>query len=334
MSLEAAARSLYDSGFVVLRVPPGEQDRHGAAVKAFRRYLKRVPEVPGFKRKRGGDVGAGSFGGLNMATSYYCPAAIYADELALIMVQPVMRALAARLGWPFFQALPDRLMWRTQRQAGHTFHRDHTEGARTESEVYFGGALNLDRPGSVPQRFCLVPGTHSFSARLAGTALTPLTAGDRAKYKAAEQMVDVPPGHMIVFCENIVHRVPGSGKTRPFAPQARKFFGCCLSSVDGVWCPENLSLHAAQRPLRHKGGKVAPAFPSLWLCNHPGKLSAFAARLHPAMQTTHTFKKGAKKGTTIPAPRREYVPAPAVGADYSGVLERSARRFKVTNLID
>jgi hypothetical protein len=59
------------------------------------------------------------------------------------------------------QQLFDRLSQRRKgdRISGESFHRDESKKAPA-GDIIFGGYINLDKPGSPPQFFSCVPGSH------------------------------------------------------------------------------------------------------------------------------------------------------------------------------
>ena len=262
-------------------------------------YLQHIPELKA-PAPPDADVGPGSFGAINFASAFHAPVAETVDRAYLQTAMPLLAALAAELGHSSYQPLPDRLAKRTNRQPPESYHRDQSGGVTDERDVLLGGFVNLNRDAT--QSFVCVPGTHRLRSTRDGRAFSKLTEEEVKVCKRKEVTVAVPPGHAIVFFENIVHRVSGA---KPTEPLLRKFVAVRLTSSNEPLYPENVERAQRQAPLVIKGGFVAPCYPTLYRVNFFGKLLDFASRLVPRMLEEVTRQDCKAHNGTYLIPRRE-----------------------------
>ncbi|KAL3896226.1 MAG: hypothetical protein SGPRY_013317 [Prymnesium sp.] len=298
---------LLHNGYLLVRIDPALHHTHH---KLFVEYLENIPEMPGFKIGEDDDVGAGSFGAINFASAYHCPAATRMDMDLTSALRGILKSLGLELRKSFLQCLPDRLFYRTKAQNAESYHRDNTYGASPTDSV-LGSIYNLNH--DVNQSFVCVPGEFS---QISG----PLVE----KYKEAEVDITIPPSHVLLFFENIVHRVTGR---KPCKPLFRKATGFMLSKWPRRWCPENKALVDEQGALHFKGGLIAPLYPKLWKVNWPMKAAAYCSRLIPELRSVHTYNSGKRKGQTFDFPL-EYPPnLTSLGKRYR-MDESSLSRFE------
>lgn len=89
-----------------------------------------------------------------------------------------------------------------------TWHRDISNMKNnniigSNDDLIFGGWVNLD--DNHTQQFSCVPCTHDNI--LSGTGFTRLSKDDALKYKSIKEKINVPPNHLIIFNEKIIHQV-------------------------------------------------------------------------------------------------------------------------------
>jgi len=99
----------------------------------------------------------------------------------------------------------DRVMFRRKGDTptAESVHRDEAATAK-EGDLIFGGWLNLDK---TDQKLLCCPGTHlEVGGQNKGFAKIK-DAKEIEKYRELMRSVRVPPGHLLVFYENIVHEV-------------------------------------------------------------------------------------------------------------------------------
>lgn len=310
--------ALKRNGYLLLNVEHHkvEEDR-----KLFYGYISNIPEFRKDNELHTGDIGAGRFGALNFASAYHAPVCVSCDNHVYEVAQPTLIALAKDLGLRHIQLVPDRLCYRTQAQPAESYHYDATYGAEKD-DCFLGTIYNLNE--NFTQVFTCVPGSHKLEADLKGGEYT--KQEKKLEYKQKEKVIHIPPYHALVFFENIVHRVSGG---KPAQPILRKFVGFRLTNADTEWfASQNGPLLATQGALFHKGGKIAPMYPRLYLANHVDKLIQFANRLKPEMLTDYTYKSGKRKGVTIRIPKQPPPSLQELGAMY----DNTENRFKLQKI--
>jgi len=81
-----------------------------------------------------------------------------------------------------------------------SWHRDQSPG----SDIVLGGWVNLDLEGGTQYLSC-VPGTHGSIGTRHG--FRPLTPEEKTEAESNKVKVTIPPGHWVVFHQNLVHEV-------------------------------------------------------------------------------------------------------------------------------
>lgn len=312
-----SAKKLLTDGYLMVELAP-ESVSTGRTL-----FLKYITDIPEVKRDVtfDGDIGAGSFGALNYASSYHNEASVYIDEFVADTMEPILTTAASLQGLSKWSVLPDRLCYRTKKQPPETWHSDHTAGATSTEDLFFGTIVNLNEKQS--QIFTCVPGSHTLGARLEGGEYTPVDKAKLAEYKANAVTLTIPPNHALLFFENIIHRVSGK---KPKTPLLRKYVAFRLSDDATQWNPSNINRMATQSALAHKGGEVAPMYPNLWWVNWADKLEAYSERLIPAVLTQATYKSGKKRGRTITLPHKIPVDLQTLGCKYV-MSDSASKRF-------
>lgn len=187
------------------------------------------------------------------------------------------------------QTITDRMMYRLKgmKPVAEAWHRDVMETNEKKLKVtkgdmildddeVYGGWINLD---SVPQYFSCIPGSHldiiqkrirSGFDTLEGTFFRKLEkANPRAskaeimkmvrpilnKVSAHRQRFEVPPGHMIIFPQYIIHEVVAN---RAEYDMMRQFTGWRLTRSENALYPKELFIEQAIIPL--PGGMIPPMY--------------------------------------------------------------------------
>jgi hypothetical protein len=98
----------------------------------------------------------------------------------------------------------DRMMIRPINAAptAELWHRDITPNL-PKDDLMFGGWINFD---STSQYFSCVPGTHN-DEKDETSGFTKLNDKNFESYKKQKKLIDVKPGHILIFYQNIVHEV-------------------------------------------------------------------------------------------------------------------------------
>eukprot|EP00966_Prymnesium_polylepis_P324572 7380605-Prymnesium_polylepis.1 len=147
----------------------------------------------------------GGFGALANPSSFHHPWVRKMREMLMceILDNDVLPVEGRNLEQVF-----DRVMFRRKgdKPTAESVHRDEAVTAK-EGDLIFGGWLNLDK---TDQKLLCCPGTHlEVGGQNKGFAKIKDTE-EIKKYQELMRNVSVPPGHLLVFYENIVHEVASS----------------------------------------------------------------------------------------------------------------------------
>ncbi len=174
-------------------------------------------------------------------------------------------------------------------------HRDAPDNADDfEDDDIFGGWMNTS------------PHTQYFSCVLKSHVRTDPTQvaigfakipkDKHAALKAASTLVAVPPGHILLFNENIIHQVLGR-KFKHAIMRIHMGFAVTDRIRPMVTDIKELLETGAVVPL--KSGQVPPTYPKLWWTNWFGKLIEFSAGIQNEQcketVTRHSTVKGCKR---------------------------------------
>jgi hypothetical protein len=305
-----AAKFLAENGFVVLR-PPGHillmsnyRDRFINAVLAFPEFRRDVPVLNKTRHyTRGG------FGALGCASSFHNP---FARELRVEMhtvVYHLFRELIAADSLSpnkYFAQVIDRMMIREAGVAAFAedWHRDiHAQGL--ESDQFYGGWLNLGEKDDV---FICRAGTHqpdNLDEHSIGFSKVRDEDLLDALNESHEQVI-VPPGHIIVIDETILHKVNGK---KAEATKFRLFTAWRLTMNSGSEFPRGLSkMLEDQAVVTIKSGQVPVMYPATDVTYRIGDLVNWAAtELQPCMLEARkrSDKAVVFPGQTLMLPKRQ-----------------------------
>jgi hypothetical protein len=184
----------------------------------------------------------------------------------------------------------------------------------------FGGWVNLN---DFEQHFSCCPKTHTEVTGNNGFA--PITSKeDKKRYKAIKQKIVIPPGHMVVFYERLVHQVLAHKKKQPMV---RLFIGWDLTtdamSLYGRWLNSISPVTAAEANERFKsamkefpvvdsklGGKCDKC--AMYSPNHLmfwfERVIEFSKNVKPAYREDYTFSSGGRSGQTFNIVKRFMAP--------------------------
>jgi len=221
---------------------------------------------------------AGGFAALGNPSSFHNNFVRKLRRKAYAKVRGVMKDYASFMSDEKFylSSLPDRMMSRKRGQApvAEAWHRDvMPPGMLKDGDEIFGGWINLD---SKPQTFSCVLGSHADKtlqeldpgfATLEGSIrrgykkhnLGEISSKDmKAKIDSVSKngnVVTIPPGHMIVFPQYILHEVVAK---KASYDMRRLFTGWRLSKEPGMLYPDKLFQDQGVIPL--PGGMIPPMY--------------------------------------------------------------------------
>ena len=246
----------------------------------------------------------GGFGGLATPHSYHNPVIrelrLRVHEVGVQLCPPGM----------VIEQCPDRTMSRAVQQCpgSESWHRDESPSAGPGSTI-FGGWINLN---DHDEFFACCPGSQRGSQRT-GTSgssgsdknFQTIPKEERPKWKAAEVKVVVPPGHMVVFYENIVHRVYAGKKRREY----RLFVGWRIGTRGGTPGNPPIDPTLRDRMVHHqvpkiKGGMQPPVYARQHMASWIERVAAWSVNVKDEHCYDHLVRSGKNKDKTFRIAKR------------------------------
>lgn len=265
-------------------------------------FMDHLASLPEFK-PAATDYAYGGFSGINMASSLHHPTIrqLRAEVHARLLLFFKTVAIHTLAPVPCnLEQLFDRALYRifSKQAATDTVHRDECTLA-LPGDYILGGWLNLD---STTQTFSCLPGSHLLGVNPGGGFAKIKDKEEIKHYNQHKQRVDVPPGHLLLFFENIKHDVCATPVTNPLG-MARLFFGWRLTDSTIPLIPNILSLIDQEALIPLKSGQILRMYPVLAWTNWGDKLQAWTLRfINPECTTRRTYTSGKRKGDTLTVP--------------------------------
>ncbi len=147
----------------------------------------------------------GTLGSLGNPSSFHNPFVRQLRMYIMSEANPLFRSLEF-LGGKHrnLEQLFDRMGIRKKgtKTQSENWHRD-VYSYPFKGDDIFGGWINLDVEKS--QYFSCVPGTHK--DQITETGFAKIKEEDIKKYQTSKQLIEIPPGHWIIFYQQLVHEV-------------------------------------------------------------------------------------------------------------------------------
>ena len=175
-----------------------------------------------------------------------------------------------------------------------SWHRDESPMADVlNGDLTFGGWVNYDKE---PQYFSCVPGTHK---NLDPTTRDPKKGFHKvdkkniSTYEKMKVLVEIQPGEMIVFIEDLVHEIVSNAKSKKSFTSIRQFFGWRFTKQKGISIHKHLDeLLEKQSVVPLKSGQIPAMIPKIYdaFPTHQKKRKRFvhSALLSPDILNTKT----------------------------------------------
>lgn len=181
----------------------------------------------------------------------------------------------------------DRMLYRKKglRPTAECWHRDEAKNTRA-GDVVYGGWINLD---PTPQYFSCVPGTHRATSALACGGFAKIDP--KTVDKNCKKMVEIQPGHLLIFNEDIVHEVLGTPCKNDMC---RLFVGWLVTTSDETIIPDMERILRDQAVVPLKSGQIPPMYAKLHWTNWHHRLVAFSEQFIDAC-----VEKKQRKGETL-----------------------------------
>jgi hypothetical protein len=293
---------LVRNGFVVIPTPLGHDAQKLTQVQdAFDQHFRESPELknarpedPTWKNVLGG------FAALGNPSSFHHPFVRLMREMC---EAAVLDNDALPLGGRRLEQCFDRMMRRIPGESTdvESWHRDEALNTNPGDDI-FGGWINLD---AQPQYFSCAPGTHNeASARDRNAGFAKITSPEeKAHYQGmanANGLVAIPPGHILIFYERLVHEVL---KVTATYTMRRLFLGWRATSArEPLFGQQQTDAWIqSQAPPKIKSGQKPAIYPTAYY-NFPRnfqRLTDFCVSVFvPQCLYQHAVQSGAQAGTT------------------------------------
>jgi hypothetical protein len=240
------AHHLENYGWVVVDV------RHVIGPNRFEKMLRSFPEYRNDLPLRDTLYVKGGFGALANPSSYHHPYVRSIRENIMREAVPLFAQLSD--DDDFLEQLFGRvrvLKWDAKIQP-ESWHRDLTpKWAMLPTDRIYGGWVNLDTHG-ITQYFSCVSKTHNVR-QYGGFSKT--------ENDSAATRVEIPPGHMLIFSQDLIHEVVGGTRKRQH-DEYRLFTAWRLTKSTKRFMPGDLDIFTYKTVPLLKSGQRAPMYPT------------------------------------------------------------------------
>lgn len=198
------------------------------------------------------------------------------------------------------EQIVDRMMLRRKGTSvtAESWHRDEAALAVAGDKI-FGGWINLDEK---PQYFSCISSTHKEVKGYKGFAK--VSKEQQRKHDAEKTApVEIKPGQILVFHENLLHEVLKSSDKRE--DRYRLFLGWRVTCSDSSLIPGIDSMLDEQAVMPLKSNQTPPMYAKLHWTNHTAKLQEWSRRMRPQTRELKAIMSGNRQGQTFDVVHRE-----------------------------
>ena len=292
------AEKLMDDG--VITIPLFSADETEEYRKKLLRETRRAPEFNNSNNENSEnfDPVNSAFGALGNPSSFHNTIVRKIRILYAKVIIALVKCIHQLYGTNYYLSFfADRFCIRRKgtKTNPESFHKDSTSGYINLSDLIAGGWINFDK---VPQYFSCVLGTHKEPRGETGFAK--ITDKKKiAELKAKSQLIEVLPGHAIVFFQNITHNV--YSKTIKGRDSVKLFTGFALTESDRPLFDEYQETLVNQGvPVLPSGAPAKMYYSAKWMyTKQRTRLSEWSQEtFNEACLTQRTVGSGAHKGET------------------------------------
>ena len=236
----------------------------------------------------------GGFGVYNNPSSFHCRVVRDMREEIYTELSPFIDFLKSH-DTQKKEFVIDRLMVRPAgtSPSPEMWHRDESPGAQPGDTV-LGGWLNLDNSQQI---FSCVPGTHRSVEECDASGFGLIKKKELiTEYNTKRTKVTVPPGHILLFNENIVHEVVSSTKKDK---SYRLFVSWRLTDCDTPIVEGLDTMLDTQAAITVKSGQLPAMWAKLHWTNWLEKLEKYSTNFRPECLEKETVASGRNAGREV-----------------------------------
>lgn len=231
--------------------------------------LETINNPPEFLNPKGA-LTLGGFGALAIPSSFHHPNIRFIRKKVYKLVKPILNPLFPKHSR--LELLFDRVSIRRvgTSTSAESWHRDVCPVSLPD-DIILGGWINLDPDGSPNQKFSCSPGTHNDKpddkTGFAKTKIVP----------TIKKIYEVPPGHIILFHQNILHEVK-SQKAK--FESHRLYLGWRLTNSEKPLFDHSKIIDTQGVP-KIPSGQIPPMYAKLHMVNHKHMIDEITSRIRP-----------------------------------------------------
>lgn len=274
---------LLNFGVVVFPVFDNQQIQQvNSAVESSLRSFTEVSNYEGYAQK----PALANFGAVGTVSSFHHPTIRWLRKFIQRIILKLFSGFKL-YGLEYVEILFDRIGCRVPKTqewgggsiSGESWHRDQApQEFMAELDQILGGWVNLNT--NVTQGFVCIPGTHNTRADGSGFVKN-FTPTEIEYFNQQKQLIEIPPGHAILFYQHILHMV------RNYTIKQRE-----LRLFLGIRFTKSINpLFDQTKAIEDQGIPTIPSgqTPKLYESNHPrfhkDKIQNWSTLFIPAMKT-------------------------------------------------
>lgn len=215
----------------------------------------------------------GAFGALGNPSSFHHPAI---RKLRVDIFNHMAPIFGKLYSYHYLSMLPDRFCIRRNgcTLSSESWHRDKSYDVTPHERIY-GGWMNLD---CVDQYFSCIPQSHNDAMSDIPNGFDKFDKEHQKQFKALSQLITIPPDHILIFNERLIHEVRNHKYKEDSYRLFTKWF---ISPVPRQLIPNIQDICKAQAVPPLSMAQYPPMFSKLHQVNWRPQLQEFSRSLKP-----------------------------------------------------
>jgi hypothetical protein len=273
-------KTLYKDGVCVIPVLTSKE------LKCYNTYFyKELEQFPEYKENTKTVRVLGGFGGLGNPSSFH-NTTVRTLRIRLMFSTIPLLSKYPELNDRKLEQLIDRMSIRRVNTSlsKESWHRDVSKDT-LKDDIIFGGWINLDLKNS--QKFSCVKGTQILNeVDEKGFAVIPKS--EHQKLNEKKSIIDIPPGHQIIFYQNIIHEVIA---IKQKTESIRLYCGFRLTHNDKPLIPDLMKRLKEQAIIPLPSGQLPPMYSMNHISLHKPMLLKWSKDTFPKQLLEHKTGK-------------------------------------------